>query len=131
MLHPAHTASTVAAGVASEPRPHSPPALPSAIPEQAQRLSGLSLPNLSTVSPPRQGDIVRATCSASRDHDPCPPAPDDGGRGTQMQCVRPPVPMSPVKVKVTLSAALLVAAFPWSAQKAPVGGRDGVKLWRY
>lgn len=48
-----------------------------------------------------------------------------------MQCVRPPVPMSPVKVKVTLSAALSVAAFPWSAQKAPVGGRDRVKLWRY
>jgi len=39
--------------------------------------------------------------------------------------------MSPVKDNVTLPAALLVALPDRSAQRAPRGGGDGVKLWRY
>lgn len=84
--------STAAAGIASELRLlRSPPALPSAVPEQAQRSGGLSLPDLSSVSLPSQGDAVRAICrccSASRHRDPCPPAPDGGGRGKDKCSVR-------------------------------------------
>lgn len=86
-------------------------------------------PQLSVRTEARRRCLPRSLCC--RDPDPCPPVPDGSGGGKDKHRVQGhPLPMSPVKVKVTLFAALSVAAFAWSAQRAPVGGRDRAKLWR-